>query len=830
MIDGFPGRSLVRPGWAGFLVVLSCAGGSVGAAAEPRIFEGQPLAEAIETLRAQGIEILYSSALVGPAMRVERVPEATTPVDMLRALVAPHGLTVQSGPGDSLLVVRLPAPGTIRGIVRLAGGGRLPVSARVAAGGAATSTGRGGGFELRVPAGFHAVQVVAAAHMPREIPGVMVEPGSTVELIVELSPEVSLEESVVVQREGSDGSVEIAPAQLREDPGLARDVMRAVSRTPGTAGSDVSAAIHVRGGRDDEMLVILDGLEIYQPFHVRDLGGGFLGLIDSSDVGRVGFFRGGFPVRYGNRMSGVLDIASVDPTGGTRTTVGVQTGQARVSSQGRFGGDRGLWLVSARAGAPKQSFPEWISESEYDPRYYDFLGKIERRVGQHVTVAAHLLFGLDDAESRTGPVLTDPPADVTAVDTSYGNLYGWITVRSAWKAKLAAETVISLGEIDRDRRVTVAGLGAARDDREFEVGGLTQAWTYDAGRHGVQWGVGYRHLRSDYVYTALPPGSMRPLTAGPSGGETFAYLSDTVRIGDVLEIEPGVRWESETYTGFDDGSYAPRLSLSWLAGERSVVRLGWGMYHQAQRIHELQIEDGVQGFSPSETADQFVAEYGFLGDDGRGLTLGAYYKEVDDVRPRFENLFDSTGFLPEARADRVLVAPDHSTMTGVELQLRGRAAAGLRWFAGYALSRAEDTIDGADVPRSWDQRHAVDAGISGSFDEGWGFGLTGSYHSGRPTTGATAETIDDETVIVFGPRNRERLPSYLRFDLQGSRAFRFGRHRLSFRFDVINLLDRDNVCCVDGFETVRGADGPTVERRDRRSLSRTYSLGSVWEF
>jgi hypothetical protein len=822
------GRGPFRSMLAALVILGAVATAAAAEDAGAEIRAGEPLAEAIEILRSRGLEILYSSALVRPGMLVERVPTAETPLEALSELLEPHGLDLRLSDGSVLIVPRQER-GTIRGTVRAAGGGRLPDPVVVSVDGEVRSaaTDRRGRFELVVAPGSHTIEARATRHVPRSIPGVIVAPGSKVEVLIELSPEMSLQESVVVASTSVDTGRRISPDRLERASDLPGDALRAVARTPGAAGSDLSAGMNVRGGRDDELLVILDGLEIYEPFHVRDLGGGVLGLIDLDDVGEVDFFRGGFPARYGNRMSGVLDISSATPGEPSRTVVAAQSGLLRFSSRGRFGGDRGNWLVSARGGRPEYALPEWVPEAEYDPQYYDLLGKLEMRVGPHVTVTASALGGLDRAESGTAFDPLPPVGGATVVDTDYGNRYLWVAVRAAWSAKVAVETVISHGEVDRDRRVAVDGV-AADDQRDFEFAGLKQAWSLDTGRNRWQWGATFRTLRADYDYTSsgTPPAEMR--TARPSGLEMAAHASDTMRFGESLELELGLRWDAETYTELDDRWFSPRIQLAWLAGERAVARLGWGRYHQAQRIHELQIEDGVIAFSDSEVSEHLMAGFGYAHPAGWEMHWNAYYKEVDDLRPRFENLFDPTGFLPEAQADRVLVAPEHAAMTGVEVEFGGQSGERWVWSAGYALASAEDEIEGTDVPRSWDQRHAVDASVSADVGHGWQFGLSGAYHSGWPTTGATAQTVDGEIVIQPALRNAERFPSYLRFDARGKRDFRFGRHRLSLQLVVLNLTDRRNVCCVAGFEPI--GDGPEVRRLEKSSLSRTASAGAVWEF
>ena len=64
----------------------------------------------------------------------------------------------------------------------------------------------------------------------------------------------------------------------------------------------------MRGGRDEELAVYFDGVPLFEPFHYKDVQS-LLGLLDPGSISKIDFFSGVFPTRYGNRLSGVLDIA-----------------------------------------------------------------------------------------------------------------------------------------------------------------------------------------------------------------------------------------------------------------------------------------------------------------------------------------------------------------------------------------------------------------------------------------------------------------------------------------------------------------------------------------
>jgi outer membrane receptor protein involved in Fe transport len=98
--------------------------------------------------------------------------------------------------------------------------------------------------------------------------------------------------------------------------GWAEDVTRAVQRIPGISANDFSAKFNIRGADADEVLVLLDGMQIYQPFHQKDFGGGLFSTIDIETLDGVELLSGGFTASYDDRMSGVLNMTTKNPDEG----------------------------------------------------------------------------------------------------------------------------------------------------------------------------------------------------------------------------------------------------------------------------------------------------------------------------------------------------------------------------------------------------------------------------------------------------------------------------------------------------------------------------------
>jgi hypothetical protein len=124
------------------------------------------------------------------------------------------------------------------------------------------------------------------------------------------------------------------------------DVIRIVQLLPGVvARNDYSTGLNVRGGSADQNLVLLDGIPIYNPFH---MGGVFSTFVDAT-VGGIELMTGAFPARFDGRLSSVLDVRSADETRpGVHVTADISVLAATARVAGASGDGRGSWSFAAR--------------------------------------------------------------------------------------------------------------------------------------------------------------------------------------------------------------------------------------------------------------------------------------------------------------------------------------------------------------------------------------------------------------------------------------------------------------------------------------------------
>ncbi len=814
---------------------------------------GRPLGEYIDSL---DLPVIYSSDLVPPGLEVRREPTAVEPELALRQVLAAAGLGLVAGPDGRLLVVATGTPsapdaGAITGIVRTPDGRRLSGARVAVSGGPAVASGSAGEYLMTgLPAGNYALRARIEESSSAE-QRVALAPGEVrvVDLVIPLAPR-ALPDLVVTSSlhrlvyESPGSYTFIDGERLLDLPNLADDPLRAGERLPGVAGGGLSARTHVRGGEETETLVLFDGLRLYQPFHFKDFQN-VVSMLDLQTVGAVDYYSGGYPARYGDRMSAVMDISIRQPAEPRGLELGLDFFNTSLTSWGESDSGDSRWLASIRRGnldlLIKAVRPELGT-----PSYLDLLLHGERDLGS-MTLSANALLSRD----KIG--ISDASA-TTSADAKYDDRYFWLKAGNSFGEALSQTTVLSATLIADSRRGTVDDPGVVtgeviRDDRDLRIFGLKQDWEYlDSARSVWRAGFDLKHVEGEYDYASFVataelfselPGArngMREYALGPDGGQFAAYLEHRWRIARWLTTDIGLRWDKQTYTTADDDEQlSPRLSLLLTPFPTSEIRLSWGRFYQAQEVNELQVADGQPEFQEAERAEHLIASLvQDIGTDYR-LRLELYRKKMRSLATRFENFLDPLVLLPELQPDRVRIDAESATARGAELLLtHSPGEGGLGWWLGYSYSEVFDRLADGKVYRSWDQTHALKLGLDWSRGP-WELSLAGTLHTGWPKTELELASIagpggESVSRVVATPRNRGRYDDFHRLDLRLARHFDLAAGPLEAYLEVTNLYNARNPCCLE-YTAEPQADGSLVlERETGYWLPLVPSLGILWSF
>ncbi len=754
----------------------------------------RPLTEVLNELRRNGLRILYSNDLVTPDLRVAAEPDASTAFGIAQQVLGQYGLAVVPGPAERWLVVQ-----------------------------ETTWMGSRGRRDAGVPSAGSAGDASSLSD------------AQSLEAVVVTAGRYALGEP--------DPSQVLSKIEIARTPHLADDPLRMVRQLPGITGNDFSAGLHVRGGARDETAILVDGVRIHDPFHLKDLQGA-LGLLDAGVIENMEVLTGGFGAEFGDRMSGVVAMNTLIPAEQPETTMGVSFVNAYVRSQGPISGGRGHWLASVRRGYLDWLFQLIQSDGDFTPRYWDVFTKADWMVGNATVLSGNMLLARDELR------FVDTGGNLKLSLGTADSAYGWITASTQWSRRLSSDTVVSISSIDRDRNNTDQedGLYAAvHDTRRFDFASVRSDWRWQmTNRALVKWGLEVMHSSADYQYE-LSSCVSDPFPSGPCSidrsrsamvdiaGESYGtYVSTRWRVAPRIITEIGVRADRQTHAGFAEDEVSPRIGMRFEVNDDNTLRFGWGHYYQPQQPEELQVEDGEMQLARAERAEHRVAAWDLRLANSMTLRTELFDKRYSNLRTRYENQFDPYEVIPEARPDRIAVQPSTARAHGVEISVASAPERTVSWRLAYGYLETRDSIGSVEQPRSWDQTHSVAGSVNWAL-KSWNLNLFGAYHSGWPRTPLDIDVSTGPMGIIedprVGERNSLRYPPYLRFDVRLSRTLRLANGELGYFFELYNALHRRNRCCVGDIDIVENADGSLGARVNYDDwLPLLPSFGINWTF
>lgn len=615
---------------------------------------------------------------------------------------------------------------------------------------------------------------------------------------------------------------ELSLTDLKRVPGVAEaDPLRAVEVLPGVVStSDFSAAFHVRGGSQDQNLILLDGVPVFSPFHL----GGFFSVFNADMLDRAELLSGGFPAEYGERVSSVLGVESDPGDGRFAVDGGVSVLASRVAVSGGLpqGAARALghanlrWRASAR-----RSYFDWLLKPAFEFPYHlqDFQGVLEgwTKGGDRIRVTAYTG---DDVLDLTRLDAGDFPL---RIDWNWGNdLAGaqWTRPRrggGSLEARVSASafgTGLRFPDFgDTDFRSSISHLqsrvdweGRPAPTVRLRAGGSAARMAYDnlARTGGTEFGRGEG-----------------------TGALVGAYGQTVWSRPRAWLLEAGVRadrWVPDPGAALLHVS--PRLAAKrFFAGGEGAVKAAAGRY--TQYLHSLRDEDLPLGLdvwvlagarAPAVVSDQIqLGVEGYLGEDWF-LSLEGYARAFDGV-VTFNPADD-----PNDPLDDILAGTGRSWGGDLLVRKEGGRVGG--WLA-VSFLRARRTFPdmlSPEVPTPtvtyapiFDRRLDVDLVLRYPLPWGWEGGLRWNVGTGTPYTRAlgayaayTPRVVEgggrlewdgarDDTdglggwAVILQRRNASRYPTYHRLDVSARKTLVRPWGTLTPYVDVLNTYNRRNV-------------------------------------
>lgn len=635
----------------------------------------------------------------------------------------------------------------------------------------------------------------------------------------------------------SGESASFTHSDLEQAPGAQRDAMRAVRTAPGLA-TGLSSRPYIRGAFPNDVLVRFDGISLIDPFHFKDFQS-LISAFDPAAVERVDVYTGGFPVSYGTRSAGVIDIAPRSVQSGYEHRVGASLLSYDLSSVGRGDSWPIDWLFTARHNTHNVALQPKNGDAG-EPTYADAIGRVRWQASPVSALTLGWLL-LDDRVQLS----KDP--SIEKADVHDRDVYTWLAADWAPVGALHSRTSIALSNIERRRFGSIGLPGVASGwinaRRDFSTVELRSDWTYlqsaallwNFGAAGTVEHADLGFSRQELFGAAIAADFGRPVdnsltTQQAPRSSTQALYASGRRRWQELEVEVGARLDRQDYRGLGvHAQVSPRINLRFDATPAWHLYGFWGQFTQAQRVGEWRSEDNQSTPDPASHAVDLAAGVAHEISPATHWHLEAYRNRWSTVKAYFANTLNSLSLIPELAPDRVRLAPDSGETSGVELSVHRSLSSDFEVSGAYALSRTTDDFHGRDVLRSWDQTHAVNvdlawrhAGTSASLVVGW--------HTGWPRTPVVLAQASPAlpTYFTLAERNSARWGNYFTADLRVARTVSFRYSEVDLWVEGTNITNRANQCC----NALAPADPTTnpLAARPASWFSRRIDAGFIWRF
>ncbi|MGB5848356.1 MAG: TonB-dependent receptor, partial [Ignavibacteriaceae bacterium] len=184
------------------------------------------------------------------------------------------------------------------------------------------------------------------------------------------------------KRDTRTSLIDLEPRSAKILPGAAEDVFRTLQSLPGVlAPNDFSSQLIVRGSGPDQNLIIIDDIEVFNPYRLY----GVVSMFNPDAVAGVNLVTGGFPAKYGDRLSAVLDVTNREgiTSKGFGGSLNASIVSANLVLEGRNPfGLHGSWLFNSRRTyydliiEPFVKSAGLVDNNTTFPNFYDFQGKL----------------------------------------------------------------------------------------------------------------------------------------------------------------------------------------------------------------------------------------------------------------------------------------------------------------------------------------------------------------------------------------------------------------------------------------------------------------------
>jgi len=629
-------------------------------------------------------------------------------------------------------------------------------------------------------------------------------------------------------------SVKLQVSQVKNVPSLfgEKDVMKVIQLMPGVQkGTEGTSGIYVRGGGPDQNLIILDDAIVYNAFHLF----GFFSLFNGDALKSIEFTKGGFPARYGGRLSSILEMNMKEGNKEEwHTEGGIRLISSRVTVEGPLIKNKSSILLSGRrtyADLILRPLLKAMDEDNTGYYFYDLNAKVNYDFGRKNKLYVSGYFGEDKFYMKNNR--DDVKENVGFL---WGNASGTIRWNHLYSNKIFSNTSFvfsnyAFGIYDKYKVVS-----ENKDYYAEYYSGITDfSLKYDIDyfpntNHSVKAGaISILHRFKPYAFIEVDePNNINIKNVKITDGiESAVYLEDTWQAFNNLKINGGFRFSHFLATKNQYHFLEPRLSVAWKIKNDLAMK---GSYSAMNQYIHLISNTGISlptdlwvpttdRIRPQSSKQAAVGLVKDLREPDLTISLETYYKSMDNVIGykegatflQLDNPESSGGINWENN-----VTSGRAWSYGTELLLQKKSGKLTGWI-GYTLSWTQMQFDSLNFGKKffarYDRRHDLSIvatykindhiTLSGTWVYGTGNAVTlplseyyapehlfdsrDPYYPGMHSSSAFGLPVND-----YSEKNNFRMGAYHRLDagIQFHKAKKWGER--TWEISVYNVYNHQN--------------------------------------
>ena len=692
------------------------------------------------------------------------------------------------------------------------------------------ATNRDGYFVISdIPSGTHEVNVSMigyAVHKETidltEISSIRIEVRMK-EQVIEGSEVLVTAERQKFERSIESSQISLDIREINSAPAFIEpDVFRTLQMLPGVqTTSDFSSALYVRGSTPDQNLIMLDGIVVYNPYHL----GGIFSTFNTDAIKEAVFHAGGFPARHGGRMGAILNV--VNREGNTNDITGMAN-ISLISSKGllegplpKWKGMKGSWMVSGR----RTYFDSIIDAMkipigkkadgtdvyfQFPYFFYDYQVKVNLDINQDHRITYSRFYGddvldysWDEKESMDNVTVNRDSETGFNIKWPWGNRTNGAIWRWIVSPELVAKTFISnsryrfdfdLGFYSRDTYTYADSVTSMFTDINWRLYDIINdnsietelTWKATASQEitgGFQLkSVGFDLGEEVKIATQDTSVTFSPLTLKNNTQEVSFFIQDRWEFSEKLKFQLGIR--GTVYNLHDEFYLDPRLGMKYHYSKDIAFKLNWGLYHQFLTTANNQDENlrlvelwlGIPEDKPAAVSQHMIGGLEYMSPRNIFYRLEIYQKDFDNLLTLKQG---NQNTIEDDQSDTPFNEfwDTRGNSWGIELLLK-KSSGRLNGWLGYTYAKTKYFTE----PSGWhhpnfDRTHTLNivGNIELTNDLEISSALTRS--SGNPYTKILGRVYDWEQNLysdtywypldsyIVGEKNTERYDDYFRIDV-----------------------------------------------------------------